>query len=95
MATQIIRLPFRITDLSEDALVALNRNFAEIEYHLSELQQYMNNTGYGAIEEATALAQNLLLSGTDDKTPSNVDARNGRRFYWAKDAKKLKVLVPR
>lgn len=53
MANQdIIQLPFKVTSFSEDALVALNRNFSEIERYLSILQLYMKQTGKVLIDNS-------------------------------------------
>lgn len=91
----VIRLPFRITEISEDMLTGLNRDFKEIEYHLSELQAYMNAHGYSAIEGIDDILNNMLLRGDEAKKPSGVMTSNGMRFYWAEDTKKFFILAPK
>lgn len=72
MATnkEIIRLPFRITELTDDALTQLNRNFSEIEYYLSSLQRYMNETGYTAIEGNDEFQVKAITHGIDANKPT-------------------------
>ncbi len=41
----IVSLPFRLTDFNEDMIVLINRNFAEIERMLSQLQMYEKKVG--------------------------------------------------
>lgn len=45
----VIQLPFKITDFNEDMLVALNRNFKEIERHLSLLQMQIKFATGGGV----------------------------------------------
>ncbi len=68
-STEIIRLPFRITELNDDALTQLNRNFSEIEYYLSSLQKYMNETGYSAIEGNDEFQAKAITHGLDADKP--------------------------
>lgn len=72
MATnkEIIRLPFRITELTDDALTQLNRNFSEIEYYLSSLQRYMNEIGYSAIEGNDEFQVKAITHGIDANKPT-------------------------
>ena len=55
----IIQLPFRITELNEDMLLALNRNFSEIERILAQLQLYEKSTG-------KAINNKVINSGMDE-----------------------------
>lgn len=91
----VIRLPFKITELSEDMLVALDRNFKEIEYYLSELQTYMNDHGYTAIESINDLLDNMILRGDEADKPTGVMSSAGMRFYFADDSKKFYALAPK
>lgn len=47
----VIQLPFKIVDFSEDMLVALHRNFKEIERHLSLLQMQIKFATGGGIAD--------------------------------------------
>ena len=94
ISTSVIRLPFRLTDLDEDMLVALNRNFAEIEFYLADLQAYMNNTGYASIASTEEFLNNFLLSGPEADLPTGLISDNGMRFHWSTDTKKLRILNP-
>jgi hypothetical protein len=47
----VLRLPFRITEFNEDMLVALDRNFKEIEDRLSTLQLLMKSISGGSIND--------------------------------------------
>lgn len=47
----VIQLPFKITDFNEDMLVALNRNFKEIERHLSLLQMQVKLAAGGGVSD--------------------------------------------
>lgn len=91
----VIRLPFKITEISEDMLAALNRDFKEIEYHLSELQAYMNSHGYSAVEGVNDILNNMLLIGDEKDKPLGVMSSHGMRFYWAEDSKKFFILAPK
>jgi hypothetical protein len=91
----VIRLPFKITELSEDMLVALNRNFKEIEYYLSELQTYMNKYGYSAVEGIEDLLENMLLRGDESEKPTEIMSSSGMRFYFADDSRTFYILTPK
>jgi hypothetical protein len=47
----VLRLPFRITEFNEDMLVALDRNFKEIEDRLSTLQLLMKSISGGSVND--------------------------------------------
>lgn len=53
----IIKLPFRITEFNEDMLVALDRNFKEIEFRLSLLQRYIKQITGGSVKSIVDAAE--------------------------------------
>lgn len=53
----IIKLPFRITEFNEDMLVALDRNFKEIEFRLSLLQKYIKQITGGSVKSIVDVAE--------------------------------------
>lgn len=53
----IIKLPFRITEFNEDMLVALDRNFKEIEFRLSLLQRYIKQITGGSVKSIVDVAE--------------------------------------
>jgi hypothetical protein len=66
----IIRLPYRITDFNEDLIPLLNRNFAEIERMLSQLQLYEKKVGKPANETVDSITDNdgnVLTDKLSDK----------------------------
>lgn len=66
----IIRLPYRITDFNEDLIPLLNRNFAEIERMLSQLQLYEKNVGKPTNETVDSITDNngnVLTDKLSDK----------------------------
>ena len=66
----IVQLPFKIVDFNEDMLVALHRNFKEIERHLAFLQMQIKTVtggGVGDLEDAAKIwdrAGNITEDGT-------------------------------
>ena len=89
--SEVLQLPFKVTKLDEDGLVAISRNFKAIEDILSAMQSYMNKTGYAAINNANNLFDSIIMVGLDADLPG-VNETNGRRFYWAYDSQKLYLL---
>ena len=80
---EIIRLLF-CAELTEDALTQLNRNFSEIEYYLSSLQRYMNETGYSAIEGNDEFQVKAITHGIDANKPT-LGAGHGLYFsIWGR-----------
>lgn len=65
----VVKLPFTITELDEDSLVYLDRNFREIEAHLSRLQTYMNTSGTVILSDAQEFIQSAILYGMDANKP--------------------------
>lgn len=91
---QIIRLPFTVEAFDEDAILAINMNFNQIEYHLSILQAYMNAKGFQSLSAPIEETENIVLFGLDSRKPQNIMGRSGRYFYWATDTEMLYALVP-
>jgi hypothetical protein len=66
----VFQLPFKITEINEDMLVALHRNFKEIEHHLSFLQtqiKYISNGGVSDLKtkgEIWDRSENITKQGT-------------------------------
>lgn len=66
----IVQLPFKIVDFNEDMLVALHRNFKEIERHLAFLQMQIKTVtggGVGDLEDSAKIwdrAGNITEDGT-------------------------------
>lgn len=65
----VVKLPFTISEINDDAVVYLDRNFKEIETHLSRLQTYMNTSGKTVITDAQAFIQSAILYGMDANKP--------------------------
>lgn len=89
-----IRLPFTVEAFDEDAILAINMNFKQIEYHLSMLQAYMNSKGYTSLSIPASSTENIVLYGLDHTKPQNMIARDKRYFYWATDTRRLYALFP-
>jgi hypothetical protein len=53
----VFQLPFRITEFNESMLVALDRNFKEVERALSFLQIYVRQATGGAVKDLPASAE--------------------------------------
>lgn len=54
----VVQLPFKVTEINEDMLVALHRNFKEIERHLSFLQmqvKFATGGGVGSLKDAAKI----------------------------------------
>jgi len=47
----VVKLPFKLTEFTEDIIPLLNRNFAEIERMLSLLQGYVKQSTGGAVKD--------------------------------------------
>lgn len=92
--TDLVRLPFRVSEINEDMLMALNRNFTEIEYYLSQIQTYMNTYVFNDMDELLETLDNLVTEGLEADLPTDLVNRNGRWFYWATDTRKLYLLRP-
>lgn len=88
---EVVRLPFRVLEFDEDGLIAIDRNFKEIETKLSQLQSYMNNVGFNVIAGGGGDA--ILLSGLDAQKPSSGHGLEGKVFYWATDTRKLYAML--
>ena len=80
MPNEVIQMPFRITEFNEDMIVALDRNFKEIERLLGTLQLYMNKIGEAADKKA-----NMVI---DDNFKINADYIDGEITYLVGDIEK-------
>jgi len=66
----VIQLPFKVTEINEDMLVALHRNFKEIERHLSFLQmqvKFATGGGVANLKDSAKVwdrAENITETGT-------------------------------
>ena len=65
---EIIRLPFRIAELTEDGPTQLNRNFSEM--NTSVKYRIMNFTGYSAIEGNDEFQVKAITHGLDANKPT-------------------------
>lgn len=80
MPNEVIQMPFRITEFNEDMIVALDRNFKEIERLLGILQLYMNKIGEAADKKA-----NMVI---DDNFKINADYIDGEITHLVGDIEK-------
>ena len=93
--TALINLPFKVTELNPEMVSVLNRNFNEIEYYLSRLQQYMLAKGAPTLAAFDSRPlEDIVLIGRDSEKPQYLAERKGRYFYWAYNTRKLYVLLP-
>lgn len=88
---EVLNLPFKVTALDQDGLIAIVKNFQAIEDMLQAVQIYMNQIGFAAIIDSNNLFNNLIGIGLDADLPK-VRETYGRRLYWAYDTKKLYLL---
>lgn len=89
-SVNVIRLPYRgISDWSEDSLVALNRNFSEIEFYLGQIQKYMNESGFTAYKDLSEFMEHAITYGLDAQKPRITNSmKKYYKIYIAEDTKK-------
>ena len=90
-STEVLNLPFKVTSLDQDGLIAIAKNFQAIEDMLASMQLYMNSIGLDAINNALDIFNRIIMIGKEADMPK-VNEAKGRRLYWAYDTQKLYLL---
>lgn len=73
MATsvKVVELPNIIKKIDEAAPTKIQQNFEELQYAISSLQNYLNDTGFAIMEGNTEFEEKAITYGLDADKPSS------------------------
>ncbi len=70
-SVKVVELPNIIKKIDESAAVKIQQNFEELQYSISTVQRFLNETGFAALSGNSEFETKAITYGLDANKPSD------------------------